>query len=70
MPKNLLLISGHDCSGFSGRSADLRTAAALDVFALPCLTCATSQNSIKVNQVFPLSIDLPLPVVYIEIRPK
>ena len=64
MPENLavlpnaLTIAGSDSSGGAGIQADIKTFAALGVFAASVVTAVTAQNSIGVSAVHPIPPDI------------
>lgn len=53
IPK-VLTIAGSDSSGGAGIQADLKTFTALGVYGMSVITAITSQNTKKVNSVYPL----------------
>lgn len=50
----VLTIAGSDSSGGAGIQADLKTFTALGVYGMSVITAITSQNTKKVNSVYPL----------------
>lgn len=51
----LLTIAGSDCSGGAGIQADIRAAAACNVYSMTAITAVTSQNSHGICNLLPLS---------------
>ncbi len=57
-PPRLLAIGGSDSCGGAGIQADIKTGAALGVDVSTAITAITSQNSLGVNAVEPVSIEM------------
>ncbi len=75
-PKNnlpvVLTIAGSDPSGGAGIQADLKTFTALGVYGMSVITAITSQNTRKVNSVYPLPPEIvrdQLEAVMSDIKP-
>lgn len=56
--QTLLTIAGSDSSAGAGVQADIKTAAALGVYASSVITNITAQNTAQVRSVFPLPADV------------
>lgn len=63
-PPIVLTIAGSDSSGGAGIQADLKTIAALGGYGASAITAITVQNTLGVQQVFPLPADLLLNQIY------
>ena len=58
-PKSkILIIAGSDSSGGAGIQADIKTITALGSYAMTAITAITSQNTLGVEGVQPVSIGL------------
>jgi hydroxymethylpyrimidine/phosphomethylpyrimidine kinase len=57
MDKNVLTIAGFDPSGCAGVAADLKTFMAWDVYGVAVITAITAQNTQRVSQVYPVSLE-------------
>ncbi|MFH0765781.1 MAG: bifunctional hydroxymethylpyrimidine kinase/phosphomethylpyrimidine kinase [Calditrichota bacterium] len=53
-----LTIAGSDCSGGAGIQADLKTFAAFGVYGMSALTAVVAENTVGVQAVFELPIDI------------
>jgi len=53
-----LTIAGSDCSGGAGIQADLKTFTAFGVFGMSALTAVVAENTVGVQAVFDLPVDL------------
>lgn len=53
-----LIIAGSDCSGGAGIQADVKTCAALGVFATTAITAVTAQNTMGVRGVYAVSPEM------------
>ena len=58
MNKNILTIAGLDPSGCAGALADLRTFMAWRTFGMAVITCITAQNTLKVDSVYPVPMEV------------
>ncbi len=56
--KKVLTIAGSDSGGGAGIQADLKTFAALGVYGTSAITAITAQNTVGVQKVFPLPVEL------------
>ena len=58
-PKSkILIIAGSDSSGGAGIQADIKTITALGSYAMTAITAITSQNTLGVSGVQPVSVGL------------
>lgn len=57
-PKTCLTIAGSDCSGGAGIQADLKTFEAFGVYGASVITLITAQNTVGVQAVEHLAVDL------------
>src|SRR4030042_1202272 len=62
--KKALTIAGSDCSGGAGIQADLKTFTAFGVFGMSAITAVVAENTIGVQAVF----DIPVDMVVAQIR--
>lgn len=58
LPPIILSIAGSDCSGGAGIQADIKTISALGGYAASVITAITAQNTLGVQAVHPLPIDI------------
>lgn len=56
--KKVLTIAGSDSCGGAGIQADIKTMSALGVYAMSVITAVTAQNSVAVQDVFEVPIDM------------
>ena len=56
--KRVLSIAGSDCGGGAGIQADIKTISALGCYAATAITAVTVQNTIGVEAVHPVPIDI------------
>ncbi|MBR4119144.1 MAG: bifunctional hydroxymethylpyrimidine kinase/phosphomethylpyrimidine kinase [Bacteroidales bacterium] len=49
-----LTIAGSDSGGGAGIQADLKTMSAIGVYGMSAITAVTAQNTIKVNEIYPI----------------
>lgn len=56
-PLKVLTIGGSDSGGAAGVQADLKTFTALGVYGMSVITVVTAQNSVRVEEVYPLPAD-------------
>lgn len=54
MPARLLIIAGSDSGGGAGIQADIKTAAALGVYAMTAVTAVTVQDTVRVHAIHPV----------------
>jgi hydroxymethylpyrimidine/phosphomethylpyrimidine kinase len=59
-PPRVLIIAGSDSGGGAGIQADIKTVTMLGGFAMTAITALTAQNSLGVEDVFPVSEDFLL----------
>jgi hydroxymethylpyrimidine/phosphomethylpyrimidine kinase len=57
-PYRVLAVGGSDSGGSAGIQADLKTLEARGVFGTSALTTVTAQNTLAVQQAFPLPVEL------------
>lgn len=57
-PPIVLTIAGSDCSGGAGIQADIKTISALGGYAASVITAVTAQNTLGVQAVYPLPLEL------------
>lgn len=53
-----LTIAGSDSGGGAGIQADLKTMSALGVYGMSAITAVTAQNTVKVNDIYPIPPDI------------
>lgn len=58
IPPIILSIAGSDCSGGAGIQADIKTISALGGYAASVITAVTAQNTLGVQAVHPLPVDI------------
>ena len=54
----VLVIAGSDSSGGAGIQADIKTITALGSYAMTAITAVTSQNTIGINSIIPIPINV------------
>ena len=58
-PKSkILIIAGSDSSGGAGIQADIKTITALGSYAMTAITAVTSQNTVGINSIIPIPINV------------
>ncbi|MDI9412997.1 MAG: bifunctional hydroxymethylpyrimidine kinase/phosphomethylpyrimidine kinase [Bacillota bacterium] len=70
--KKVLTVAGSDCSGGAGIQADLKTMTVHRVYGMSVITALTAQNTMGVNEVFPVSaqfVGAQLDAVFTDIFP-
>ena len=60
LPPIILSIAGSDCSGGAGIQADIKTISALGGYAASVITAVTAQNTLGVQSVYPIPVDMVL----------
>lgn len=71
-PKTILTIAGSDCSGGAGIQADIKTISALQGYAASVITAITAQNTVGVQEVYPLDtevVEAQLTSILSDLRP-
>lgn len=58
LPPIILSIAGSDCSGGAGIQADIKTISALGGYAASVITAVTAQNTLGVQSVYPIPVDM------------
>lgn len=58
LPPIILSIAGSDCSGGAGIQADIKTISALGGYAASVITAVTVQNTLGVQGVYPVPVDI------------
>lgn len=53
-----LTIAGSDSGGGAGIQADLKTMSAIGVYGMSAITAVTAQNTVKVNNIYPIPSDI------------
>lgn len=56
--KRVLTIAGSDSGGGAGVQADIKTISALGCYAASAITCITAQNTMAVQAIEPLSVEI------------
>ena len=54
----VLVIAGSDSSGGAGIQADIKTITALGSYAMTAITAVTSQNTVGINSIIPIPINV------------
>ena len=54
----VLVIAGSDSSGGAGIQADIKTITALGSYAMTAITAVTSQNTVGINSIVPIPINV------------
>lgn len=57
-PPRLLIVAGSDSGGGAGIQADLKTCQELGVFGMTAITAVTAQNSVGVQGIHPVPLDM------------
>ncbi len=60
MVAKVLTIAGSDSGGGAGIQADIKTFQELDVFGMSAITALTAQNTLGVQSVYPIPVDMVL----------
>ncbi|WP_404449032.1 bifunctional hydroxymethylpyrimidine kinase/phosphomethylpyrimidine kinase [Sutcliffiella horikoshii] len=60
MIAKVLTIAGSDSGGGAGIQADIKTFQELDVFGMSAITALTAQNTLGVQSVYPIPVDMVL----------
>ncbi len=60
MVAKVLTIAGSDSGGGAGIQADIKTFQELDVFGMSAITALTAQNTLGVQSVYPIPLDMVL----------
>jgi hydroxymethylpyrimidine/phosphomethylpyrimidine kinase len=57
-PPRVLIVAGSDSGGGAGIQADIKTVTMLGGFAMTAITAVTAQNSLGVDRILPLPLDM------------